>query len=201
MLDAIGRQRGVNALKENKNLRVDLVRRIMLRGITAPLEIQTALLHSEPPLQLTLRTIYRYKGIIARRSIKAIRDKEGLNETIEQIVSNLKDTINEVVRELWKQYSSREASPGEKIAALREIRKAGDEWMKTLQSVGLVRTAPVQHQMLDKNGNPINPVEVDKAQIEQEFVAFIKAKFQEPLGVSHEDQSKDKLVDAITVLN
>lgn len=167
-------------------MQIELVRRLMARGVRRIPDIIAALKQMDPPVDITERTLWRYKGILKKRMVWAVRHKEGLNQTVEEIALQIKENVEEVLRELWTVYHSTDNAVA-KIMALQQIRKASDEWVKTLQTMGLVYKAPEQHQLLDAQGNPTNPPDVNVAVLNQDFTAFIKAKYQNPVGVKEKN--------------
>lgn len=174
---------GANARKLKKEMQIELVERLMIRGVTSALDIQDILAKNDPPIKLTTRTIYHYKGIIHRRTRAEIDKKIGLSKTVDEMAYEIKKNFEEVTRELWQQYHSGFAKPSTKVQALKEIRETTQKFAEILQSMGLVHQAPVKHQMLDKDGNPIDPPgSTSKDQMNAEFIAFVKAKFQDPVG-------------------
>lgn len=201
---------GNSAKQEQKQLRIELVRRLLVRGVKQPKEIKTSLESMNPPVSLSIRTIHRYLNVITRQNNKQIREKEGLNKTIEEMALELKQTFEEVSREMWRQYHApivirvkcphpehrvgklacglvAEAHLNQamvKVAALKEIRETASKNLEVMQSLGLVNKAPEKHQMVDKDGNPIDPVSNDKAVLNQQFIAFINSMYKDPVGAN-----------------
>lgn len=163
----------------------------------------------DPPVHVTTRTIFRYKAIIEHRMVREVRKREGLNKTVEELALELKKTYEEVNRELWKQYHApvrlRARCPHlehkaqnscglyaeilinsamVKVAALKEIREMAGKQLEIMQSLGLVAKAPEKHQMVDAQGNPIDPIAADKMVLNQQFMAFVNATFKDPVGVN-----------------
>ncbi len=213
-------QIGTTARQEKKNMHIELVRRLMLRGVKSPTEIKSSLESMNPPVYVTLRSIYRYKSVVTRRTVVAIRNKEGLNKTIEEMAMELKNTFEEITREMWKQYHApirlRARCPhpehkgnaacglfaefllnsaSVKVAALKEIRETAAKQLDVMQSLGLVNKAPEKHQMVDKDGNPVDPIGEDKQVLNQNFIAFIKASFQDPVGVNKGSDTPEQQED------
>lgn len=181
-----------------------MVRRLMIRGVKSATEIQKALAQNDPPIKLTVRTIYRYTGIISKRTTEEARRKVGINQTVEEIALKLKAIIEEVSKEAWRQYHAPATMNIKcphcddkfkmsmdfgmlKIQALRLITDNAKDWTKTLQSLGLVNTAPIQHQLLDKDGNPTDPISLPSTILNQQFNSFIKSQFQDPIGIVQEE--------------
>lgn len=183
---------GNDAKIQKKELRIELVRRLMLRGVKSPIEIQKSLATMDPPVILTLRSVYRYKGVLIRRNVKDVREKVGLNKTIEELAMELKSQFEEVSRELWKQYHSSYSKASTKVQALKEIRETTQKYLEIMQSLGLISKAPEKHQMVDKDGNPIDPVPAERVMLNQQFIAFIKAQYQEPLGTERGNETPEE---------
>lgn len=197
--------------QEQRDMRIELVRRLMLRGIQSPTEIQQSLAKMDPPVHVTVRSVYRYKSIVVKRSNVEIRKKTGLNKTVEEVAYDIKKSFEEVSRELWKQYHApvrlrvkcphpehvRNNACGQyaevllnaahtKVLALKEIRETASKSLDIMQSLGLVNHAPVKVQTVDKDGNPIDPVAQDSQILNQQFIAFVNATFKDPVGVNKE---------------
>lgn len=208
---------GNTARTERKNMRIELVRRLMLRGVKSPTEIKQSLESMNPPVYVTIRSIMRYKSVITKRMVVAVREKEGLNKTIEEMAMELKNTFEEITREMWRQYHApivlRVRCPhGEhkgllacnlkaevylnaamvKVAALKEIRETAAKQLDVMQSLGLVNKAPVKIQSVDKDGNPVDPVAANTAVLNQQFNAFINATYKDPVGVNKGTDTPEK---------
>ncbi len=212
--------KGTTARQAQKELNIELVRRLMLRGVKSPTEIEQSLKTMNPPVHVTIRSIMRYKSIVTHRFVKDVSKKEGLNKTIEEMALELKLTFEEIARELWKQYHSpivlRSRCPHTnhrgnnacgltseiylnaalvKVAALKEIRETAAKQLDIMQSLGLVNRAPEKLQLLDAQGNPIDPVAKDRAVLNQQFNAFINATFKDPVGVNKGETPTEQLAD------
>lgn len=178
----------IDRLKGNQLTReqnIELVRKLLIRGVTSYYEIDSYLQRQNPPIKVTYRTISRYKNIIKKRNAKKVLHEEGLGKTIQEIAIELRDTFREVTKELWAVYHSKTASAQAKVSALAQITKISSEQFDRFQSLGLIHKEPDKHQVLDANGNPTNPGPVLNTNIEtlnMEFTSFIKAKFQDPVG-------------------
>lgn len=219
-LDTVSPQElALNAQKERRDMRLEMVRRLLIRGIKNPLEIQRSLASLEPPIHVTTRTIFRYKAAIENRTIKAIQKKEGLGKTIEEMAMGIKETFEEVTREMWKQYHAPIKLYGRcphynhtgkdscgltaefivnaatiKVAALKEIRDTAFKNLEVMQSLGLVNKAPEKHQMVDRDGNPIDPVSENTMVLNQQFTAFVNSLYKDPVGINKGD-SPEKQAD------
>lgn len=203
-----------DARKIRKEKIIDMIRRLMIRGVTKGEDIQKQLHQVDPTLQISIRSIYRYKGIIIKRSRKQIEDKYGLAKTVEEVAYEIKETFEEVMRELWVQYHSNKPktfkcdcgkvhtvalppTPQQRIMALNSIRETVDKHAQRLQSLGLVNSAPVKHQFLDKDGNPTDPPELEnKTKLAAEFLSFFQAKYQLPVGSNKEVRDAGKVIEA-----
>lgn len=192
-------------IKKEKAL--EIVRRLMIRGVDDAVEIQEHLRRFKIPINVGLRSIYRYKAIIRKRSKKQIEEKYGVSKTVEEMAFEIREMFDEVQRELWTQYHQTTPkkvlcncggegctkeiivqlppTPGDKIRALREIRETAKHYAEKLQDLGLVNRAPTKVQMVDAQGNPIDPhagLMENKTQLVAEFLAFYKSKYQDPVG-------------------
>lgn len=175
-------QAGADARKAQKEYRIDLVRRLIVKGVTNGLEIQKALAKMDPPVELTMRTIYRYKGILIKRNLTMVRSNEKVHQTAEQAAMSFLESSEEIIKEAWKQYHSLVATPSAKVSALRIIKDTIKDKTELMQSLGLVYKSPLKHQVVDKEGNPTDPaVNVNAINLNQEFVAYLMAKFQTPI--------------------
>ena len=182
------RKKAADGRKIEKELKIDMVRRLMLRGIKNTKEIQDVLAKNVPPIPLTTRTIHRYKAIIKFKSTEAIRKQEGLNRTLEELAYELKSNFEEVMREAWQTYHRGTTNGSAKISALRLIEQTAKDQTELLQSMGLVAKIPMKHQILGADGNPVDPtINVNKAELNMQFISFIKAKFQSPVGILREE--------------
>lgn len=161
---------------EEKDLIIDLVRRLMLRGVSSTKAIQSHL--KEKGFSRTKRSIYRYKSIVKKRMEKAIREKDGLAESVEQLAYKLKETYEEISREAWREYHRKEQSGHVRIQALKTIQSTAKEYVELMQSMGMTYKAPDKVMSVNQNIDlPYNTEE-----LEAEFVSFIKAKYQDPAG-------------------
>lgn len=188
-----------------KEKALEIVRRLMIRGVDDAEEIQQHLKNFRIPIDVALRSIYRYKAIIRKRTQKQIEQKYGLSKTVEEMAYEIKEMLDEVQRELWTQYHTTTpkvmqcpcggrgctkeivvqlpATPGDKIQALRAIRDTAKIYADKFQDLGLVDRAPIKTQMVGPDGKPIDPLQIEnKTQLVQEFLAFYKAKYQLPVG-------------------
>lgn len=191
--------KATDARKNKKEANIRMVQKLMIRGYKAVDDIKQALSRQNPPIELTDRTIYRYRGIIAMRNAKKIRNKEGLNKTVEEIAFEIKQTFEEVLTEAWRQYHSTAiqnhkcescgkeqkvripTGPTYKIQALKEIRETTEKQLAILQDLGLISKEPTKTQIIGPDGKPVDSlVNVDKIELNQQFIAFIKAKYQQP---------------------
>jgi hypothetical protein len=83
-----------NTRKMRKEQNIDFIRRLLLRKISSATDIKKALSEMDPPVNLTERSIYRYKGIIVKRTTLEIEKKHGgLSKTVEQIAYEVKETL------------------------------------------------------------------------------------------------------------
>lgn len=165
-------------LEKEKNIQI--IKRLQLKGITAAKEQQEILAKNK--IHLTLRTIYKYRGVIKRRHTKRLMESNELNKTVEELALELKDDYDEVTRELWKIYHSGAASTTDKIRALSDIRKSSSEIIDKLQSLGLTHKEP---EKLD-----INMQQPVIEELNMQFNAFIKSKWQDPISGPKEDNGK-----------
>lgn len=192
---------------EQIEFRKDFVRRLMLRGIKKDWEIKNHFEGMTPPMPVSIRTINRYIADIKHESIEKIRSKEGLKKTVDEIALEIKENFEEISKELWTVYHTKNSlrcskkcvkcntecdntltiasSPTAKVSALKEIGEITVKYKDILQSLGLLYKVPVQQQIVDADGKP---VDVDLVLLDQKFVSFFKAQFQDPLG--SEAQSK-----------
>lgn len=197
--------------KADKEVALDLIDRLLTRGIKSPTEIQKSLEANTPPVYVKGRTLFRYIATVKRRHHEEVKAKIGINQTVEESAYNLKKTIEEVLRELWKQYHApvimdakcfhcdktftirSKFSAQVKVQALKEIREGTQELLKTMQSLGLVHKAPETHQVLGPDGKPIDPGAAEKVALNQTFIAFIKATYQDPVGAGNEPDSQKQV--------
>lgn len=199
-----------------------VIRALLLRGVKDIEEIQTQLGKQNPPINVSMRTTFRYMADLRKEMELAIANKEGLKQSVEEMAYTLIQVFEEVSRELWKQYHAptKVSARGEcqhckkdtvlefsipgysliKVAALKEIRTTAEKQVEKLQSLGLAHKAPEKHQMLDANGNPIDPAELNKQALNQQFISFIKATFQNPVGLNKPDMDKPAVEQKAQVL-
>lgn len=201
-------QKGADVRKQQKEIVITIIERYMLRGVKSATDLQKKLKEHTPSYDLSMRTVFRHMATIKRRNNEEVKRKVGINQSIEEMAYNLKKTMDEVTRELWIQYHSPvvmnvkcpdkdcgnvfrlESRFGAmvKVAALKEIRAASEEWLKTMQSLGLVYQAPSKSQLIGADGNPVDPqIVIEKAELNQQFIAFIKARHQDPVGTGKEE--------------
>lgn len=203
-----------DARKQRKEAKIRMVQKLMIRGYKAVDDIKQALARQNPPIELTDRTIYRYRGIIAMRNAKKIRNKEGLNKTVEEIAFEIKQTFEEVLTEAWRQYHSTlvtshkcehcakemkvriPSGPTYKIAALKEIRETTEKQLAILQDLGLINKEPAKHQVIGPDGKPMDSlINVDRLELNAQFIAFIKAKYQNPTTIATEKKIAENTAD------
>lgn len=180
-------QLGRNARAALKEYRMNVVRRLIIRGIDTSAEITEQLASLKKPILVDQRTVRRWMAEIKLNSLKAASKKEGLDKTIDELVIDLKEQFDEVNKELWKVYHNPATQSAAKVAALKAIREGAEEWIEKLQVLGLVATAPQTHQMLGADGKPIDPTtsvvfNTDKMVLNQQFNSFIKTLHQDPIS-------------------
>jgi len=175
-------QKAANTRREHKEQAIEMVRRLMVRGIRSAIEIQVTLEKNKPPINVTVRTVRRYKAIIKRRNIEKLSNGMGVHKSVEELVLQLKEDYDEITRELWKTYHAPTTGASAKVSALKEIRETTSDLVERLQSLGLIAKAPEKHQLVDKDGNPVDPAPTNIMLLSQEFNAFVKAKLQDPIG-------------------
>ncbi len=193
--------------QEKKQFNIELTERLMLRGIKTTNEITQALAKMDPPVIVDERTVMRYKAAIFKKNKHEADKKIGLNQTIEELALHFKKMNEEVARESWKQYHApnkvmvkcphcdeKHTIPFQfgmlKIQALKLIKETTEANLKTMQSLGLINTAPTKHQMVDASGNPIDPLPT-QVNHHHEYTAFIKAKYMDPVGTIPEKKIED----------
>ncbi len=200
----MGEKTSDDARTAQKEVRIRLVERLILRGYKDAGEIRQALANMNPPVRVTKRTIYRYKGIIARKNTEKIAKKEGLNKTVEEIAFEIKQTFEEVNAELWREFHKKQyviakcphceeehrvKVPGAgtgKVQALKEVRETTKETLSLLQSLGLIHKEADKTSIIGPDGKPVDPGSLDTAALNQQFIAFLKAKYQSPTGIKAE---------------
>jgi len=176
----------LDARSASREANIELVRKLELRGVRKPLEIQAYFNRQSPPIDVTIRTIARYKAIVKKRNAKRLVESDELNKTLEELLYELRDDYFEVRREAWVIYHSATSTPAAKVQALALIGKTAEAWLDRLQSVGLVHKEPDKTQIIGADGKPIDPttqINVNVENLAVQFTSFIKAKYQEPLGV------------------
>lgn len=189
----------ISMAREVRETNIELVRKLQIRGVTKVNEIQAYFRRQEPPIIVKNRTVERYKSIVKKRNARRLVSSEKLWKTVEELALELRDNYREVLKELWVIVHRREASPRDKIAAMTQITNISENWIKRLQSLGLVHEEPEKHQMVGADGNPIDPppAQVNIENLNTEFIAFIKAKFQNPVGSTgdYKNLERGKSVD------
>lgn len=172
-------QENTNATTLEMEKNIEFVRRLQIKGVKKAREQQEAL--KKAGIDLTMRTVYKYRGIIKKRLAKKVIEKHGLNKTVEQLAIEFQEDYGEVIRELWKIFHEPGTSNRDKIRALADIRKASVEIIDKLQSLGLAYKEPEKQMMIGPDGKPVDP-EANVKELNQQFTAFIKAKYQDPVG-------------------
>lgn len=180
------RQKGADARRDQQEANIEVVRKLAIRGVRKPLELQAYFKRLSPPIEVSIRTIARYKSIIKSRTAKEIIEQEGLHKTTSELVYELKETFEEVNRELWMIVNSSKTSPRDKISAMAEINRTADKWLDKMQSLGLIHKEPDKLQFIGKDGKPAPPPEfsVDIQKLEVQFVQFVKTMYQNPIGAT-----------------
>lgn len=184
--------------KLKKEMRIEALRRLMLKGIVRGDELQAAM--KRQGHELTMRTIYRYKSILTKRTHEKLSEKGELQKSVEELAFQLSEQFEEIQRNLWVEYHRNEVtktqtcecgrehpltiriSADKKVQALNSIARMVKDHVEIMQSLGLTFKAPdkLQHQAVGADGKPIQE-EADK--LSADFTAFIKAKYQKPLGI------------------
>ncbi len=200
----ISPKKKLTAAQEAKEANIELVRKLQIRGVTKVREIKAYFKRQEPPIHLKNRTIERYKAIVKQRNAKRLVKSEELWKTVEELAMELRDSYREITKELWMIVHKRDTSPRDKISAMSQINDISNKWIDRLQSLGLVHEEPTKVQMVDANGNPTDPpptqVKIDIENMNMDFVAFIKAKYQDPIGVTRDFKNLSRTPDATTTI-
>lgn len=191
---------GATARRQQREANIELVRKLLVRGIHRTMEIQAYFRRLDPPIHVTDRTIARYKSTLKRRNAKRLVEKEELNKTMEELAIELKTNYEEITKEAWRIFHNNESKPTDKLKALSLVKETSDSWVEKLQSLGFADKAAEKHQMLDANGQPTEPtVNIDTQKLNVAFISFIKDQWQNPIGHtnSHEPVSR-KVEDGST---
>lgn len=190
--------------RANREANIELVRKLHIRGVTSTREIQAYFLRQDPPIRVKNRTIERYKGIVKMRNAKRLVKSEQLWKTVEELALELRDGYRELTKEAWIIVHSKHSTPGERIKAMALIKEISENWIKRLQSLGLVHEEPTKIQAIGADGLPVDPqsqVEVNIESLNTEFVSFIKAKYQDPVGTTNDfnNLSRKQVLDAVAI--
>lgn len=172
----------LSRIQQTKEMHIELVRQLMLKKVTRAEDIKNHLEMMDPKIILTLRTIYRYKGIIKRRLMNQIKSDGAVGKPVSELLYEMRQTYDEVVKQLWRVYHSTTSGPAAKVSALKEIRAATDTRIMVLQKLGLVHEEPNKLEVSTPDGQLIEVG--DKNKINANFVAFVKAQFQDPIGAT-----------------
>ena len=184
-------EEGNKARKEKKELKIQIVESLLLKGIKTTAEIHKVLKNSTPPMYVPERSIARYKSIINKRNEEEVRKKGNLSKTVQEVAFEIKRNFELVTKEAWQTYHAPGTGARTKAALLAMVRDTCEKNVKLLQSLGLVYEKPEQHQYLDKDGNPTDAPDVNVMALNQQFTAFIKANYQLPLGVNEKEEQSN----------
>lgn len=179
-----------------KELVMDLIRQWQIKGVDKARDIQKLL--RKQGIVRTQRSIYRYIKEIKETNVARIRKSGEIKKSVEELAFELRETYNEVTSELWKEYHRKEElivkhtcrhcnkgsdisvrvpnSGSVRVQALRAIKEATRENVELMQSMGLVFKAA------DKVHNVNVDLPMSREELNQDFTAFIKAKYQDPTG-------------------
>lgn len=180
---------GNKARKDKKELKIQIVSDLMLKGIRNAEELHKVLLNSSPPMNIPIRSIVRYKSIINKRNETAVKSRANLAQTVEETALSIKQNFDLVTKEMWQTYHSSGTAAKTKATLLTAIRDTCVKSVELMQSLGLVEERPQQLQYLDKDGKPTDVPNVEVMVLDQQFTAFIKANYQLPLGVNEKEES------------
>lgn len=180
---------GNKARKDKKELKIQIVAELMLKGIQQAENIHNVLLSSTPPLNIPVRSIARYKSIINKRNELAVKSRGNLAKTVEETALSIKQNFDLVTKEMWQTYHNSKTGASTKATLLTAIRDTCVKSVELLQSLGLVEERPQQMQYLDKDGKPTDVPNVEVMVLDQQFTAFIKANYQLPLGVNEKEEA------------
>lgn len=172
-------EQGIDELSK-KEFNKQLVAKLLLRKITNAEEIRQNL--EQMNIDVTVRTIYNYIAEIRADRQKQIAENEGIGESVSELAMSLKDTFDEVIKELWVQYHAAGNGGKVKVSALSAIAKITSEYLDHMQTLGLAHKEPDKHQVLGKDGKPIDPGSINVNVLADEFTQFFKAKHQLPVG-------------------
>lgn len=177
---------------ERMEQRMDIIQSLMIRGINRASEIQRYMTRIGKDaegntifphlINVSLQTIGRDKEEVLRRNMHAAKTQLGLNVTLEEHLVNLGNTYREVLKELWVIHSSPRTPATAKVSALKEIRETTTDQIRFLQDAGLVKRAPIQHQMVDAEGNPVQQEDAPpKEALLDSWIAFTNAQWRDPI--------------------
>lgn len=191
-----------------RQVRIGIIKRLLLRGVKSVPDIQQNLKSIDRNMVVDDRTIFRDLATIKEEHLQAVREKQGLQKPLEELIIELKENFDEISRELWNQYHAPQVyttrcphpdhkgandcgfeaqikiqSTATKVMALKEIRTTAEKVLELMQSTGFIDKAPEKIQFLDKDGKPTDPTGDSKQVLNQQFISFFKATFQNPHGV------------------
>jgi len=190
---------GADARRLMREVGIEIVRKLVIRGITRNAEIQAYFARQNPPVQITERTVSRYKSELKRRNARRLISKEDLSKTIEELAITLKEDYEEVTKELWVMYHDKGTPASSKVQALIQIRATSDSWVDKLQSLGFAHKEPDRHQIVGADGKPVDPtINVDIENLNASFISFIKAQHQDPVGHTGTHLDIERKADAAT---
>lgn len=175
--------------RRKQEAQIEMTRRLQLKGIRTAEDVAAAMTRAGMPV--TVRTVYRYKQIIAKRVEHEIRQKHGLNQTVEELAHQLVAVLEETNAELWKihhapakvtcehckKLTNSGAGTAVKLGALREIKDIALKTVAAMQSLGLIVSSPTIPE------GEVAEVR-DKEALEQQFASFIAAEFTAPRGIT-----------------
>lgn len=179
------------------------IKKLIIRGVKDVPSLHASI--TQMGYTVDIRTVQRDVAAIKVQHEKDVREKVGLDRSIEELVINLQATFEEITREAWKIYHQSNkieqsvvcygckvtnkamftipSAPAAKVAALKLIKETSEDIIERLQSLGLVFKAPdkTQHQFVGSDGKPVDKSTLDLEVLNAEFTTFITQHHQDPL--------------------
>lgn len=135
------------------------------------------------------KTVDRDLAVIREECNKLLRSSLEFREKIQDVVQEYLLATDEVIREFWINYHSKETPVRIKVNILKNVMDTYNNKLESMQKLGLVPTQPIKIEEVVKTTIEAAQPHIDKSSLNYEFTEFIKKKYQYPKDRKNNQQA------------